>query len=195
MAVTDIDIEALFDRLANTEGKAEIIDGEVVLMSPTGPWSGYSAAIIFMSLFHYAKRTKTGMACTDGNTFRVRMPRRQSFSPDAAYFVGNMKAMKYYNGAPTFAVEVRSAGDYGPRADRQIAAKRSEYFAAGTLVVWEVDLLSQDVVKVYRSHAPETPTIYRPGDIAEAEPAVPGWTMPVNDLLPEDWAFPFDGEV
>lgn len=190
-----IDIEALFTQLASTEGKAELIDGEIVLMSPTGPWPGYAGDEIFLSLRAYVKRTGVGIACSDNKIFRVRLPRRQSFSPDAAYFVGTKKAMKYYDGAPTFAVEVRSAGDYGPRAEREIAAKRAEYFAAGTLVVWDVDLLSRDVVKVFRHDAPDQPTIYRPGDIAEAEPAVPGWEMSVNDLLPDDWAYPVDVEL
>ncbi len=83
-----------------------------------------------------------------------------------------------------FAVEVRSEGDYGPRAERRMAQKRADYFAAGTLVVWDVDLLSDDVVRVYRASDPETATIYQPGEIAEAEPAVPGWTMAVDDLFP-----------
>ena len=46
-----------------------------------------------------------------------------------------------------------------------------------------MDLLSPDVVRVYRASAPESPTVYRRGDTAEAEPAVPGWTMPVDDLF------------
>ena len=61
--------------------------------------------------------------------------------------------------------------------------KRADYFAAGTKVVWDVDLDSDDVVKVYRASAPETPTIYRRGELAEAEPAVPGWTMPVDEFF------------
>jgi len=65
-----------------------------------------------------------------------------------------------------------------------MAAKRVDYFAAGTLVVWDVDLLSDDVVRVYRASNPEEPTIYRRGQIAEAEPAVPGWTMAVDGLFP-----------
>ncbi len=93
--------------------------------------------------------------------------------------------MKFYQGAPVFAVEVRSEGDYGPRAEREMAAKRADYFAAGTLVVWDVDLLSKNVVRVYRASETE-PTIYRRGQLAEAEPAVPGWTMPVDALFPEE---------
>jgi Uma2 family endonuclease len=65
-----------------------------------------------------------------------------------------------------------------------LAAKRADYFAAGTLVVWDVDLVSDDVVRVYRAGNPDQPAIYRRGDVAEAEPAVPGWSMPVDDLLP-----------
>ena len=54
--------------------------------------------------------------------------------------------MKFLKGAPRFAAEVRSEGDYGPAAEQAIAEKRDDYFAAGTLVVWDVDLLSKDVV-------------------------------------------------
>jgi Uma2 family endonuclease len=91
--------------------------------------------------------------------------------------------MKFIEGAPRFAAEVRSEHDYGDEAERDMANKRADYFAAGTLVVWDVDLLSADVVRVYRANTPDTPTIYRRGDMAEAEPAVAGWKMPVDDLF------------
>ncbi len=191
MTVTvPIDVDALFESLLRIEGKAEIVHGEITLMSPTGPWPGYAADLIFVSLMTYVRQTKYGHAVADNKIFRVDLPQRKSFSPDTAYFIGGMQPMKYYEGAPQLAVEVRSAGDYGPRAERLIAEKRADYFAAGTLVVWDVDLLSNDVVRVYRTTSPEQPTIYRPGETAEAEPAVPGWTMPVNDLLPDGWSPP-----
>ncbi len=50
-------------------------------------------------------------------------------------------------------------------------------------MLWEVDLLGEDTIKVYRVSDPDNPTVYRRGEIAEAEPAVPGWTMPVDDLF------------
>ena len=82
-----------------------------------------------------------------------------------------------------FAAEVSSENDYGPLAEQEMAEKRRDYSAAGTLVVWDVDLLSQDVVKMYRSTDPDHPTVYRRGEQAEAEPAVPGWRMPVEELF------------
>ena len=59
--------------------------------------------------------------------------------------------MKFFQGAPVFAVEIRSENDYGPAAEREMAAKRADYFAAGTLVVWDVDLLGDETVRVFRS--------------------------------------------
>ena len=50
-------------------------------------------------------------------------------------------------------------------------------------MVWDVDLLSPDVVRVYRAADPAHPTIYRRGEVADAEPAVPGWTLPVDRLF------------
>ena len=92
--------------------------------------------------------------------------------------------MKFMQGAPVFAVEVRSENDYGPAAEREMAAKRADYFAAGTLVVWDVDLLSDDVVRAYRNGDAERPAaVYGRGQTAEAEPAVPGWTMLVDHLF------------
>lgn len=98
---------------------------------------------------------------------------------------GALHGDEVYDRAPIFAVEVRHVDERGAGPDRAIAAKRADYFAAGTQVVWDVDLLSDDVVRVYRSTASDAPIIDRRGDIAEAEPAVPGWTMPVDDLFPK----------
>ena len=176
-------VEATIEDLYKTAGKAEIVDGELVLMSPTGDAPGYAGDEIFASLRDQARRTKTGRAVGDNKAFVVNLPNRKSFSPDAAFYVGPSSGMKFLAGAPVFAAEVRSENDYGPAAERKMAAKRGDYFAAGTLVVWDVDTLSEDVVRVYRASDPDRPTIYRRGDIAEAEPAVPGWRMPVNDLF------------
>lgn len=176
--------EATIKDLYKIEGKAEIVNGEIVYMPPTGDDPGYAGDESYVSLREYARRTGTGRAVGDNKAFRVDLPNRKSFSPDAAFYIGSRAGMKFYEGAPVFAVEVRSEGDYGKTAERQMADKRRDYFAAGARVIWDVDLLSEDVVKVYRASDPDNPTIYRRGDIAEAEPAVPGWRMPVDDLFP-----------
>ena len=178
-------VEATIDDLYKVEGKAELVNGEIILMSPTGLLPNFAAAEIFTSLRNYSRQQKFGHAFTDNAAFVVDLPHRKSFSPDVSFYIGDV-TMKFGQGAPVFAVEVRSEGDYGPQAERQISAKRADYFAAGTLVVWDVDILSDNVVRVYRASDPQTPVIYRRGQLAEAEPAVPGWTMPVDDLFPEE---------
>lgn len=162
--------------------KAELVNGEIIFLLPTGDEPGYAGDEIFASLRAYTKRTGMGRAVGDNKGFRVNLPHRESFSPDAAFYTGPRTGMRFFAGAPIFAVEVRSEGDYGPQAERAIAAKRIDYFAAGAQVVWDVDLLSQDVVRKYTASAPTTPLIFRRGELADAEPAVLGWRMPVNDL-------------
>ena len=51
--------------LQNIDGKAEIVAGEIVLMSPTGDLPSRAAAAIYRSLWDYQQRTRSGRAYTD----------------------------------------------------------------------------------------------------------------------------------
>lgn len=173
--------DALVEQLYRTEGKAEIINGGIVEFKATGFLPNQAAGEIYIQLRDYAKRTGRGYALTDNAGFLVDLPNRQSFSPDAAFYTGEPTGMRFLEGAPVFAVEVRSAAkqvllgcesDYGPAAERQMTEKRADYFAAGTRVVWDVDVQSEDVVRAFRE-----------GEAAEAEPALLGFAMPVDDLF------------
>jgi hypothetical protein len=42
----------------------------------------------------------------------------------------------------------------------------------------KVDLPGDETIRVYRSSAPDRPAISHRGEMAEAEPALPGWTFP-----------------
>jgi Uma2 family endonuclease len=176
---------ATIDDLYRIRGKAELVRGQIVLMPPFGGLVSHAVGRIVWSLHDFTSRAKWGHAGTSTLGFVVDLPNRKSFCPDASYYVGKL-TMKFVDGAPAFAVEVRSDDDYGPAGEREMAEKRADYFAAGTQVVWDVDLQSDDVVRVYRTADPEHPTIYRRGQLAEAEPAVPGWTMSVDDMFPAE---------
>lgn len=164
-------------------GKAELVNGELVLMSPAAVKPGRAGMQIVASLLRHEEEHGGGYAIPDNVGFLVQLPNRESFSPDAAWYVGNVESMKFLPGVPVFAVEVRSENDYGPAAERAILQKIADYFAAGTQVVWDVDLLDEDVIKVYRADAPDKPSLYKRGETAEAEPAVPGWQFPVDSLF------------
>jgi Uma2 family endonuclease len=169
--------------LYRVPGKAEIVGGKLVVMTPAGGTHGYAAGEIFASLREHARRSGHGIAIGDNVGFLVGLPNRRSFCPDAAFWTGGPLTETFLEGAPAFAVEVRSPEEYGPSAERALAAKRADYFAAGTLVVWDVDL-REAIVRAYRASEPKTSTAHHRGDRANAEPAVPGWSMPVDDLFP-----------
>ena len=186
MSQTMTPVRATLDDLMRTEGKAELIGGKVVKLMPTGYLSNILAGLIYFSLLQMVLRTRRGRVGSDGLGFTVdELPSgRQSFSPDVGYFSQATleNPVRFVNGAPDFAVEVRSENDYGPAAERAIIAKRADYFAAGTLVVWDVDPLAQEV-RAYRPNA--EPLTFTRGQVADAEPAVPDWSLDVNWLFEE----------
>ncbi len=178
---------ATLDDLMRHDGKAELIGGRIVPQMASGDLPGTVAMEIAVSLRAYSKTRGVGRAYGDNVGFRLKYPipsDRESFSPDAAYLANPPTAnrMKFVPEPPTFAVEVRSDGDYGPAAESEMADKRLDYFEAGTLAVWDVDPLAQTVV-LYRASDPLTPTRFAAGDTADAEPAVPGWRVAVADLF------------
>lgn len=174
--------EILWEMLGDMPGKAEIVDGRIVLQMPTGKEPGFAALQIVVALHFYARRIGRGRAVGDNVIFRVDLPDRQSFSPDAAYTNEERDgSMQGIQSAPVFAVEVRSQNDYGPRMETAIRTKIEDYFAAGTLAVWDVDLLSENVVTL---HTPgNAPQVFRRGEIAHAGAALPDWTMPVDEIF------------
>ena len=174
---------ATIEDLYRERGKAELVNGEIVRYMPTGYEPSYAASEIFVSLRQHVRSARLGFVVNDNSAFVVDLPNRRSFSPDAAYYEGPNPGMKFFDGPPRFAAEVRSEGDYGPKAEREMASRRADYFRAGTVVVWDVDLDSDEVVKKYTTDDPEHPRVFKRGDVADAEPAVSGWTMPVDDLF------------
>jgi Uma2 family endonuclease len=174
---------ATIEDLYKVDGKAELVNGEIVEMPPAGDEPGRASLKVVARLLLHEERTGSGRAYPDGTGFHVNLPHRGAFSPDAAYHIGPRTGMRFLEGAPIFAVEVRSEHDYGPAAERAMREKRADYFACGTLVVWDVDLQSADVVKSYKATDPEHPVIFRRGEMADAEPAVPGWRMAVEELF------------
>lgn len=173
--------------LYKCEGKAELIDGRIVELMSSGMRPSEIAANVYVSLREYARQTRAGRAFTDGTGFAVPVlsSGRESFGPDAAFHRGPFvpHSKRFLNGAPAFAVEVRSENDYGASAEREMAEKRDDYFEAGTLVVWDVD---EDAGTVTAYRFRQQAVIFRRGQVADAEPAVPEWRIAVEDVFAEE---------
>jgi Uma2 family endonuclease len=177
---------ATLDDLYREEGKAELINGRIVPLMATGRRPGRVAFRITRSLDDHAEAIGQGEAYGDNIGFAVPplSSGRESFSPDASFFLGPFPAnvMRFLEGPPTFAVEVRSENDYGNAAEEEMTAKRADYFEAGTAVVWDVDPVNDRILK-YRADAPDQPEVFVRGHEADAEPAVPGWRLAVDRIF------------
>ena len=178
---------ATLDDLYRVEGKAELVNGRIVHYVASGDLPSEVAFEIAVRLRAYAKQTGVGKAYSDGIGYAMIPPLsngRQSFSPDASYYTGPLPAnrMRFVEGTPDFAIEVRSEDDYGPAAEVEMAVKRADYFEAGTKVVWDVDPVAGTIAS-YTAAAPQQPLIFSAGQVAHAEPALSGWKLAVDDIL------------
>src|SRR5436309_14050189 len=95
--------EATIEDLYHIDGKAEIVNGEIVEMPPTGYLPGYAASRILFSLITLEKTTESGHAIGDNVGFRVNLPNRESFSLDAAWYVGEPPGIKFPEGGAAVA--------------------------------------------------------------------------------------------
>ena len=167
--------KATINDLYRVRDKAEIVDGEIVVISPNrGPSRNGGRGSSTQVFREYQRSVGGGFAYPDGVGFVVDLPNRKSFRSNAAFHSQPQPTIKLVQGAPVFAVEVRREEDYGPAAEQEMARKRADYFAARTLVVWDVDLQGSETIRSYQAGG-ATPRVFRRSDLADAEPALPGW--------------------
>jgi Uma2 family endonuclease len=175
---------ATVEDLLRVEGKAELIGGRIVRIMPSGEEHGVVSLDIARKLAGHLDHNPSGRAYPDNVTFRVPelLSGRETFSPDVAFIAG--KRPRGNTGAveapPDFAVEVRSENDYGRAAEKELSLKRADYFEAGTQVLWDVDPEAKTITKYSKDGGV---TVFGVGLQADAEPAVPGWTLDVAWLF------------
>lgn len=176
--------QAMIADLYRIKGRAELVDGKIVIYPPKGHASSVAKGNILYSLHDHARKTGEGEAYPGSLGYVIqRLPNgRESFCADTSYYRGPVPddPWSFIYGPPTFAVEVRGEPDYGHVADKERADKREDYFQAGTLVVWDVDPLAYTIT-CYRRHQPVV--TFQRGQTADAEPAVPGWRITVDEVF------------
>jgi Uma2 family endonuclease len=161
--------------LSRTEGRAEIIGGRIVRLPLFRIGASRIVSRIVASLWDHDEDAVVGTA-----TLAYLVPRlpsgRESFCSCASWYKGRVPddPMSFIEGPPTFAVEILGEQE-------GLERKREDYFQAGTQVVWEVDPIAKTIT-CYRQGA-AAPVVFRQGDTADAEPAVPGWRMAVNEVF------------
>lgn len=155
----------------------------MLVIGSSGGVTANAVGNVLISLHQHKLQRGGGRVFGSRLAYILDLPHRQAICPDVSWYTARTAGAGFPRGAPSFAVEVRDEIDYGDEAERRMAAKRADYFAAGTQAVWDVDVLRENLVRAYRAADPDHAILYRPGDVADAEPAVPGWRFPVDELF------------
>jgi Uma2 family endonuclease len=136
----------LWDR-SSADVRCELVDGEIVEMSPAGGRHGQICVGIIGVLREFVKPRALGRLFDSSTGFRL--PNGNVRAPDVS-FVAAERASVVDAGfvplAPDLAVEVLSPSDQ----PRQVLDKIGDYLSAGTRLVWVVDPVTGSVA-VYRA--------------------------------------------
>jgi Uma2 family endonuclease len=161
----------------------ELADGELIEMTPAGPWHGAVEGEVYYLLRQYLKQNPVGQLMAGDPGFRLDEATVRA--PDIA-FVGRERLLQapiprsgWYPGAPELAVEILSPED----RSGEVLRKAGAFLEAGTRLVWVVDP-QRMAVTVYRpSH--EVSVLGR-DDVLSGEDVLPGFTCRVAELFPAE---------
>jgi hypothetical protein len=123
MKILKLPHRATVEDLLALDEKAELVNGQIVLMGGDGFDHNRPKQLVWMSLYSHEMKRGGGYAIGDGGVFLVQLPHRESFSPDVAWSEQRNTGPAFH-GAPALAVEIRSPGDYGLRAEPGRQARR-----------------------------------------------------------------------
>jgi len=159
----------------------ELIDGELIRMSPAGAQHGMVAVRITAPLAMHVKANKLGEVYAAETGFKLQSDPDTVRAPDVAFVsqnrvdeAGSVKG--YWIGAPDFAVEVLSPDDSMRKTDE----KAKHWLSAGAKLVWVVNPKRRGVT-VYRSLI-EIFEVAEDGRLDGGD-VIPGFQLAVTDIF------------
>ena len=174
LTVTDFEV-------ANHPDRVELIDGEIVEMTPSSDGSSSAAISIGALLWNHVRLNKLGRVYGADGGF-VLFPDRETVRvPDVAFVRAERmpqgEARRHFPRlAPDLVVEVLSPTD---RAS-EVLAKVAMYQEAGVSLIWLVDPDVRTVTVLATNRAPVT---LHPGETLEGGDVLPELQIPVSDIF------------
>lgn len=161
---------------------SELVEGRVVRLSPTSLEHGRIELRLGAALLAYAEASGRGKAGGGEVGIYVRRAPDTVRAADALFISNERYARRgpsrYLDVAPELVAEILSPDDRWS----EVMAKIEEYLAAGVVVVWVVDPTLRHVL-AYRSLTEVRR--FAEGDVLADAEVLPGFALPVADLLRE----------
>lgn len=172
--------EDFFD-LNVPDEKTELVNGEVLRMSPAGGEHGVIALRIGAWLLMFVEEHQLGVVCAAETGFLVRRNPDTVRAPDAAFVsrgrMGEEGApKKFWPFAPDLAVEVVSPSETTEQTQERVR----DWFAAGAQAVW---VLFPGTATVHAYRSPSEARILQRGDLLTGDGDLTGFSCPVVALF------------
>ncbi|MBW4571129.1 MAG: Uma2 family endonuclease [Tolypothrix carrinoi HA7290-LM1] len=162
--------------------RMELIQGNIIVMSPSGYESDEVAAAMISQLDQWVRPRKIGRVAASSAGFRL--PNSDLRAPDASFVLAERlrrSPKSFAQLAPDLTVEVKSPSD----KLEEVRAKIQEFLAVGTRVGILINP-DERIVEVYYSR--QEAVILRDQDVLTVPDLLPGWEVQISDL----WSPEFD---
>lgn len=179
--VGSLTAEQLF-RLSESESQwCELVDGEIVRMSPPGAAHGFVSQNLSNMLGDFVNQARLGCVFAAETGFLISRDPDTVLAPDGSFVRADRIAAvgipsTYFPEAPALVFEVVSPGD----TVSQVGLKMRRWLDAGVVLAWVVDPTSRTVT-VYR--AADDIVVLTEKDTLAGGDVVPGFESRVADLF------------
>lgn len=169
------------ERHGGPEGRWELIDGELVEMSPAGEDHGAYGVAVSGYLFGYVISHRLGRVFGPDTGFVTSDDPPTVRVPDVAFVRADRLAAdrdqsRFLRVAPDLAVEIISPSESGS----EVLAKAMMWLAAGVKLLWLVDPATRTVTVFAAGQAP---WVLTEEDSLDGGDVVPGFKLPVRDIF------------
>lgn len=168
-------------RLVGDDARHELVQGELVSMTPSNSEHGSIAGAILAILGSYVRDKRLGKVLAADAGYLIQKNPDTVLVPDASFIrIERVPAegmpRKFFPGAPDLAVEVVSPHD----SSRDVRAKVEMYLAGGAQMVWVVDPIER---KVEVSRAPDIKLTLTESDTLDGYDVIPGFRCQVQEIF------------
>jgi Uma2 family endonuclease len=179
MATTKLMTAEEFARITEI-GRFDLIDGELISMSPAGGYQGEVASQFVAALVEHSRR-QPGKVYTAEASFILQRDPDVVLAPDAAFVRASRlpplaERLGFLPVAPDLAVEIVSPSDRMTAVRRKI----STYLMLGTPLVVMVEPRHRRVT-LFRPG--REPRVLHEGDMIDGDDILPGFQLPVAKLF------------